>query len=206
MKQPRKPAPLAASTLAKLPQYMCTALHQIPDDLLLEQSPRDYTVYQPYWVKRGLTALGKGGTCVAYMTKHAIALLPLPTGISAHVAPYILCYDFALGALSEPTPVVSYYGFKIVTTPQHDIQRAQAFVLQAPEEALVCADRALLRAYISHKLRLSVVAEREVERLGGRFRKLCNLYLDQQATPEGTLACARAIETALKCYAILAES
>ena len=209
-RQPRKP------NLATAQQYMCYALHAIPDDALLAEriSPYDYGSYTPQWAKPALHFVPASATCVAYMLPASLALLPMPLALDASMAPYAIAYEFVLSRSDGYCPVAQFYGFTIATLPAHDIMRAKAFAARLPDEALCYADRALLSQYriVSQKTSFSE-KENDVEKTYRRYTKLRDTWTaraqqsrhDALHDPESLLTHARAIEQALKCYSLLTQ-
>jgi hypothetical protein len=187
--------------------FLCFSMHKLPDEALL----RNNVSYRKLWnyqfqVLNRNGNLGKPkkgfvvepGTPLLVTINGALALLPLDKYITSNDVPYALAYNFVprLGGeeYKNYCVVSEFYGFSILTLPEHDWKRAMGLASKSPAEALLYSDRCLL-ALANNASEISASAEKAYM----RFAKLRNLYIDQVDTHEGRLAANRAMEQALKC-------
>ena len=189
--------------------FMCFAIHAVPDEALLSRIAwHKVGVYSPSWTKQGIRRIEKGNTCVAYLLRKSLSLLPLPQEIAADSAAYALGYDFFFDNQEKENDgelfiqISRWQGFVIATLPSHDWKRALSFQeIDRPSEALLYADRAIVNLA---SLKSDATLQR-MEKNYKRFEKCRDLFIDQNSTPEGFLAFQFAMKQAGVCYSQLRE-
>jgi hypothetical protein len=183
--------------------YLCYAMHDFPDSTLLAkyttpQQIGSYTfkVLGQKGRKRANT-IEKGNTCILRFQRKLVELMPLPIDLSADNAPYGLCYNFYLEkenyGLQHYKLQASYYGFNIITLPQHDYKRAVAAkIASQSESAAIYIDDAIVA------LAKNLPITEPIEKLYTRYLKLLALWRSQPQEPEGLLAFERSFSVASK--------
>lgn len=188
-------------------------MHSLPDSQLLSDnvSYRKLWNYQFHIINRNGNiakpkkdfAIAKDSPLMAVINGQ-LALLPLDAYASSDEMPYALAYSFYPSRYvnNEHYSVVGqFYGFSILTLPEHDWKRALRLQDSNPSESLLYSDRCLMSLLERDEIQITKPLEKSLS----MFDKLRNLYIDQYDTHEGILAAKRAMEQALKCKTLMQE-